>query len=56
VVAPRFVLVLGVRRPAIVEGSLGLGDDFPDRDLDRGRVPRLVDQGLVALGIEERQR
>jgi hypothetical protein len=56
VVGPRFVLVLGVRRPAVVEGGLSLGDDFPDRVLDRGSVPRLVDQGLVALGIEERQR
>ena len=31
-------------------------DDLADRRLDRGSVPRLLDERLVALGIEERQR
>lgn len=50
------VLVLRVRRPAVVERSLGLRDDPSDRGFDRKRVPGLVDERLVVLGIEERQR
>jgi len=42
-------------RPAVVEGRLRLGRDLADRRLDRGRAPRLVDERLVVLGIEERQ-
>ena len=54
--ALRLVLVLRMTRPAVVEGGFGLGDDLADRRLDRGRAPRLVEERLVALGIEERQR
>jgi hypothetical protein len=43
-------------RPAVVEGGFGLGDDLVDRGLDCSSVPGLVDERLVALGIEERQR
>jgi hypothetical protein len=50
------LVVVRVRRPAVVELFLGLGHDLADRRLDRGRAPRLVDERLVALGIEERQR
>jgi len=53
---PRLWLVVGVDRPAVVEGRLALGDDLADRRLDPGGVPRLVQERLVALGIEERQR
>ena len=52
----RLVLVLRMNRPAVVEGGFGLGDDLVDRGLDRSRAPRLVDERLVVLGIEERQR
>jgi hypothetical protein len=51
-----FLVVVRVRRPTVVEGILGLGHDLADRRLDRGRAPRLVDERLVVLGIEERQR
>jgi len=44
-----------MRRPAVVERGFGVGHDLPDRSLDRGRVPGLVDERLVALVIEERQ-
>jgi hypothetical protein len=50
------VVVLRVRRPAVVERSLGLRDDPFDRGFDRERVPGLVDERLVILGIEEGQR
>jgi hypothetical protein len=52
----RLIFVFGVQRPAVVESRLGLGDDFADRRLDPGTVPGLVEDRLVALGIEERQR
>jgi hypothetical protein len=55
-VAPWLVLVFGMRRPAVIEGALCLGDDLADRGLDRGRVPRVIEKRLVALGIEESQR
>jgi hypothetical protein len=45
-----------MHRPAVVEGALRLGDDLTDRRLDRGAVPRLVEERFVALGIEESQR
>jgi hypothetical protein len=45
-----------MHRPPVVEGALGLGDDLTDRGLDRGSVPGLVEERLVALGIEESQR
>ena len=54
--AHRLGLVLRVRRPAVVEDGLGLGHDLADRSLDRRRAPRLVDQLLVALGVEQGQR
>ena len=52
----RFLRVVRVRRPAVVEGGLGLGDDLADRRLDRRSVPGLVEERFVALGIEESQR
>jgi hypothetical protein len=52
----RLVLVLRMTRPAVVEGGFGLGDDLADRRLDRGRVPGLLEERLVALGNEESQR
>jgi hypothetical protein len=45
-----------MQRPAVVEGGFGLGDDLVDRRLDRRRVPRLLEERLVAPGVEERQR
>jgi hypothetical protein len=54
--AHRLGLVLGVRGPTVVERGLGLSDDLEDRSLDRGGEPWLVEQLLVALGVEERQR
>jgi hypothetical protein len=54
--AHRLGLVLGVRGPAVVERVLGLGDDLADRSLDHGRAPRLAEQLLVALGVEEHRR
>jgi hypothetical protein len=50
------VLVLRMTRPAVVKGGFGLGDDLADRRLDRARVPGLLEERLVALGIEKRQR
>ena len=55
-VAPRLVVVFGVRRPPVIEGVLCFGDDLAERRLDRGSVPRLVEERLVALGIDESQR
>jgi hypothetical protein len=46
----------GVPRPAVVECLLGVGDDLADRRFDRGRIPRLLEQLLVAPRIEKRQR
>jgi hypothetical protein len=54
--AHRLGLVLGVRGPAVVERGLGVGDDLADRSLDRGRAPRLAEQLLVALVVEEHRR
>jgi hypothetical protein len=45
-----------MHRPPVVESTLGLGDDLTDRGLDRDGVPGLVEERLVALGIEESQR
>jgi hypothetical protein len=45
-----------VPRPAVVECLLGVGDDLADRRFDRGRIPRLLEQLLVAPRIEKRQR
>jgi hypothetical protein len=53
---PRLGLVPRVRRPAVVERGLRLCDDLADGRLDRRSVPRRIAEGLVALGVEERQR
>ena len=45
----------GMRRPAVVERILGLGRDLADRRLDRGSVPGLLAERLVALGMEQGQ-
>jgi hypothetical protein len=49
------VVILGMRRPAAVEGAFGFGDDLTHRSLDPGRVPRLGEERLVAVWVEERQ-
>jgi hypothetical protein len=54
--AVRLVLVLWMSGPAVVEGGFGLGDDLVDRGLDCSSVPGLVEERLVALGVEESQR
>ena len=47
------VVVSRMRRPAVVEGLLGVGDDRPDRRAHPLDVPRLVRERLVDTRVVE---